>query len=89
MKTKEENCKHDCKDNCSLLNEALRKEASIARYYENMIEECNIPEVKSLINNLIEDKRSGILRIIKKLNEIHARSQVIDGISSSFNHTTN
>ena len=51
MKTKEENCKHDCKDNCSLLNEALRKEASIARYYENMIEECNIPEVKSLINN--------------------------------------
>ncbi|PJB00183.1 MAG: hypothetical protein CO128_01235 [Ignavibacteriales bacterium CG_4_9_14_3_um_filter_30_11] len=89
MKTKEENCKHDCKDNCSLLNEALRKEASIARYYENMIEECNIPEVKSLINNLIEDKRSGILRIIKKINEIHARSQVIDGISSSFNHTTN
>jgi len=87
MKTKEENCKHDCKDNCSLLNEALRKEASIARYYENMIEECNMPEVKSLINDLIEDKRSGILRIIKKLNEIHARSQIIDGISSSFNHT--
>ncbi|PIW70544.1 MAG: hypothetical protein COW08_01295 [Ignavibacteriales bacterium CG12_big_fil_rev_8_21_14_0_65_30_8] len=87
MKTKEKDCMHECKDTCSSLNEALRKEAAIARYYENMIEQCNMPDVKSLINDLIEDKRSGILRIIKKLNEIHARSQVIDGISNSFNQT--
>ena len=88
MNGNEVNCKHECKDNCSLLNEALRKEASIARYYENMLEECNMPEVKNLITDLIEDKRSGILRIIKKLNEIHARSQIIDGISSSFNNAS-
>jgi len=88
MKTNDLNCKHDCKDTCSLLNEALRKEASIARYYENMLEECNMPEVKNLITDLIEEKRAGILRIIKNLNEIHARSQIIDGISSSFNSVT-
>ena len=88
MKGNEVDCKHECKDNCSLLNEAMRKEASIARYYENMLEECNMPEVKSLIADLVEDKRSGILRIIKKLNEIHARSQIIDGISSSFNNVS-
>jgi len=66
MNTNDLKCEHECKDNCSLLNEALRKEASIARYYENMLEECNIPEVKNLISELIDDKRSGILRIIKK-----------------------
>ncbi len=86
MKTDEANCKHECKDTCSLLNEALRKEASIARYYESMMEECNMPEVRSLVSELLEEKRSGILRIINKLNEIHARSQIIDGISSSFNN---
>lgn len=88
MNGNEVNCKHECKNNCSLLNEALRKEASIARYYESMLEECNMPEVKSLIIDLIEDKRSSILRIIKKLNEIHARAQIIDGISSSFNNAS-
>ncbi len=87
METNDVNCEHSCKETCSLLNEALRKEASIARYYENMMEECNMPDVKDLIADLVEDKRSGILRIIKMLNEIHARSQVIDGISSSFNNT--
>lgn len=86
METNNVSCKHTCKETCSLLNEALRREASIARYYESMLKECNMPEVQSLVTDLIEEKRSGILRIIKKLNEIHARSQVIDGISSSFNN---
>ena len=69
-----------------MLNEALRKEAAIVRFYEGMQDECNLPEVSSFITDTIEEKRKGILRIIQKLNEIHARSQVIDGVISSFNN---
>ncbi|MGD1008282.1 MAG: hypothetical protein ABR980_13750 [Ignavibacteriaceae bacterium] len=69
-----------------MLNEALRKEASLVRFYEGILDECNLPEVRSFITDTIEEKRKSILRIIQKLNEIHARSQVIDGMISSFNN---
>jgi len=45
-----------------------------------------MPEVKTFMDGLIEEKRKIILRIIQKLNEIHVRSQAIDGINSSFNN---
>ena len=86
MKENEIKCMHACKNTCAMLNEALRKEASIVRFYEGMLDECNLPEVRSFITDTIEEKRKGILRIIQKLNEIHARSQVIDGMISSFNN---
>jgi len=86
MKENEIKCMHACKNTCAMLNEALRKEASIVRFYEGMLDECNLPEVRSFLTETIEEKRKAILRIIQKLNEIHARSQVIDGMISSFNN---
>ncbi len=86
MKDNEVKCVHACKNTCAMLNEALRKEAAIVRFYEGMLDDCNLPEVRSFITETVEEKRKGILRIIQKLNEIHARSQVIDGMISSFNN---
>ena len=86
MKENEVKCVHACKNTCAMLNEALRKEASIVRFYESMLDDCNLPEVRSFITETVEEKRKAILRIIQKLNEIHARSQVIDGVISSFNN---
>ncbi len=86
MKENEVKCVHACKNTCAMLNEALRKEAAIVRFYEGMLDDCNLPEVRSFITETVEEKRKGILKIIQKLNEIHARSQVIDGMISSFNN---
>jgi len=86
MKENEVSCAKACKNTCSMLNEALRKEAAIVRFYENMLDQCNMPEVISFVQESIEEKRQGILKIIQKLNEIHARSQVVDGMISSFNN---
>ncbi|HEY6435571.1 MAG TPA: hypothetical protein VIY47_03200 [Ignavibacteriaceae bacterium] len=80
------NCQHACKNTCASLNEALRKETAIVKYYEAVLAECNMPEVKTFMDELIEEKRKIILRLIQKLNEIHVRSQAIDGITSSFNN---
>ncbi len=72
-------CNHACKNTCTSLNEALRKETAMVKFYEGMVDECGIPEVKT-----VDDKRKIILRLIQKLNEIHVRSQTIDGVTSSF-----
>lgn len=86
MKEKDIKCMHACKNTCAMLNEALRKEASTVRFYEGVLEECNTPDVQGFLNDLVEERRKGILKIIQKLNEIHARSQVVDGVYSSFNN---
>ncbi len=77
-------CQHACKNTCASLNEALRKETAMVKLYEGMVDECNIPEVKTFMDELVDDKRKVILRLIQKLNEIHVRSQAIDGVASSF-----
>lgn len=78
-------CQHACRNTCAMLNEALRKEASMVRFYEGILAECNFPEVRTFLTDLVEEKRKSILSIIKKLNELHVQSQSIDGIISSFN----
>jgi hypothetical protein len=69
-----------------MLNEALRKETSIVRFYEGILDECNMPEVRGFVTDLVEEKREAVLRIIQKLNEIHVKAQAMDGITSSFNN---
>jgi len=86
MSDAEINCQHACKNTCASLNEALRKETAIIKYYEGVLAECTMPEVKTFMDELVEEKRKVILRLIQKLNEIHIRSQAIDGITSSFNN---
>ena len=78
------NCQHACRNTCAMLNEALRKEAALVRFYEGVLAECNFPEVHNFLIDLVEDKRKSILSIIQKLNELHASSQTLDGIISSY-----
>jgi rubrerythrin len=85
MPDKDYHCGHNCRNTCAMLNEALRKETASIRFYEGVFDECNTPEVKVFLGELVEKRRAEILRIIQKLNEIHANSQAMDGITSSFN----
>jgi hypothetical protein len=87
MKENVVNCQHTCRNTCAMLNEALRKETSIVMFYKETIDECNLPEVKSFLSDLVDEKSKIILQIIQKLNEIHMRSKVLDSIASSFNNT--
>ncbi len=77
-------CQQICKNTCASLNEALRKETAAVRYYESVIDDCHTPDIKQFIIDIAEARREEILRIISKLNEVHARSQVNDGVISSF-----
>jgi rubrerythrin len=84
MQEKKFHCQRTCRNSCASLNEALRKETTTVRFYEGVFEECNVPDVRNFLDEIIEGRREEILKIIQKLNEIHVRSQAMDGISSSF-----
>lgn len=86
MSETEIKCGHACRNSCAVLNEALRKETASVRFYEGVFEQCNAPDIRAFIIELIDEKRNDILKIIQKLNEIHARSQALDGVASSFDN---
>jgi hypothetical protein len=86
MTNNQSNCQHACRNTCAMLNEALRKETSLVMFYKSTLEECNMPEVKSFIDEIVEEKSKLIMQIIQKLNEIHVRSQIMDGVATSFNN---
>ncbi len=85
MSGNEYHCPKICKNTCNSLNEALRKETAAVKFYEDALEGCNQPEIKNFITEIAEARRAEILKIIQKLNEIHARGQITDGLISSFN----
>lgn len=88
MNEDEKKCMHTCRNTCAMLSDALRKEAAMVRFYESVLTECNLPEISSFISELVEEKRKDILSIIHKLNELHAHSQTMDGIESSFDSSS-
>jgi rubrerythrin len=67
-----------------MLNEALRKETAAIRFYESVFDECITPEVKSFLGEIVDKRRAEVLKIIQKLNEIHANASSLDGVISSF-----
>jgi hypothetical protein len=67
-----------------MLNEALRRETALLQFYEQIALQCDYPDVHLFVQDLAEQRSRSILQIVGKLNELRARSQVMDGIISSF-----
>ena len=77
-------CAHACRTTCAMLAEALREESEMVRYYERLDGECNYPDVHDMLRELIEQRSRSVLMINQKLNELRARSEVMDGVISSY-----
>ncbi len=85
MESKNFECRHACRDTCSMLDEAMRDETAMMRFYERMMNECTYPDIHAFIREILEERSSAILRIVQKLNELKARGQTIEDVRSSFN----
>lgn len=79
-------CHHTCRNTCESLNEALRRETALVQFYESIAQECDYPDVQAFLQELIEQRRKPIVQIVSKLNEIRAKSQIMDGVIASFDH---
>ncbi len=77
-------CAHTCRNSCAMLSEAMKQESLQVQFYERLIELCDYPEVNAFLQDLAEERSKTILRLVQKLNEIQARSQIVDGVMASF-----
>lgn len=77
-------CAHTCRNACAMLSEALHEESAMVRFYEQLDQECNYPDVRAMLRELIEIRSKSVLMINQKLNELRARSEIIDGVISSY-----
>ncbi len=77
-------CEHQCRNTCAMLSAALAEETMVVRFYQQVLTQCDEPDVYKFVHTLAEERSASVIRIMQKLNEIKARSQVMDGVQSSF-----
>ena len=67
-----------------MLTAALAEETMMARFYQQVLTQCDEPDVHNFVRSLVEERSASVIRIMQKLNEIKARSQALDGVQSSY-----
>lgn len=77
-------CEHTCRNTCSALTRALQYETAVVRLSEEIIQQCDDADIKEFMRDLARTSSESIIRIMQKMNEVQARTQILDGISSSF-----
>ncbi|HTX18682.1 MAG TPA: hypothetical protein VMG34_08475 [Bacteroidota bacterium] len=77
-------CEHLCRNTCAMLSAALAQETLTVRFYQSVLSQCDEPDVSGFVRGLVEERSASVIKIMQKLNELKARSQVMDGIQTSF-----
>jgi hypothetical protein len=65
-------CDHECRYDCTLLTEALRRESELGKFYDSILEQCNEPDVRAFILELAERRRVWIGQIVSKINHLYS-----------------
>lgn len=77
-------CMHACRTTCALLSNIMREETELMKMYEEALSDCDSPDVKAFMQDMMVAKSSAILIILQKLNELRARGEIGDSVMSSF-----
>ncbi|MEW5799504.1 MAG: hypothetical protein AB1728_10925 [Bacteroidota bacterium] len=77
-------CEHACRNACSALTRALQYETALVRLSEEVIQQCDDAEIQEFMRDVARRSSESVIRIMQKMNEVQARSQIFDNISSSF-----
>jgi len=84
METAKTNCEHACRNTCATLERAIEKENELLEMFGNSLNECNMPDVHSLLNKVIENKKEAVGVLQQKLDEIKTNSLIDDDIEESY-----
>lgn len=77
-------CQHRCRNTCAMLSAAWQDEIKKIAYLEQMLKECDEPEMRKFVKELIYSHELLSNRITERLNVIKARAEVLDDIIESF-----
>lgn len=82
-------CEHPCRITCTALTKALQNETAIVRLSEDVLQQCDDADIKEFMRDLAQRSSENIIRIMQKMNEVQARTQILDNIASSFDPPKN
>ncbi len=78
------NCDHTCKGLCNALDLAIELEEKSLIGFRAYANECDYPDVKILLNDLIANKEKSILQLKDKAEMIRVTFNTLDQISAGF-----
>jgi hypothetical protein len=65
-------CDHECRYDCALLTEALRRESELGKFYDQLLAQCDYPDVRTFVAALGEKRRESINQIVAKINQYYS-----------------
>lgn len=77
-------CEQTCRNTCSALTRALQHETALVRLSEEVIQQCDDGDIQEFMRDLARNSSEQVIRIMQKMNEVQARTQILDNIASSF-----
>ena len=80
----EKPCVRSCKGLCNALTVAEHHEEEMIKEYRMYASQCDYPDVRQLLEELIADRERGIRLIREKRDMLTARFATTDSISESF-----
>ena len=77
-------CVHSCKGLCNALQVAEVREQEAIKEYREYAAQCDYPDVKALLEELIRSREQALLALREKREALEVRFAMIDRINDSF-----
>jgi hypothetical protein len=77
-------CIHSCKGLCAALDLAQQRENDAIRDYRRFQAECDYPDVRDLLTELIAEREHGLRLLAEKRQALEAKFDSLDRITDSF-----
>ena len=77
-------CVHSCKGLCSALEIAEHRESEAIKEYRRFAEDCDYPEVRIMLEELIREREKGLVLLRDKRQALSVKFDAIDNITESF-----
>lgn len=82
-------CEHTCRNTCAALSKALHYETTLVRLSEDIIQQCDDADIKEFMRDLARVSSEAVIRIMQKMNEVQARTHILNNIGASFQSQSN
>ena len=77
-------CVHSCRNLCNALEVAEHREREAITEYRNFRKDCDYPDVREMLDELIRDRERGLSRLEEVKRMLAERFSTLDRITDSF-----
>ncbi|MGA2622879.1 MAG: hypothetical protein ABSF91_03420 [Bacteroidota bacterium] len=77
-------CTHTCKEYCTALELAALREKEAILEYGALRDECSYPDIKTMLNELIIERKKSIELLERTKEAIRTKFEVLDQVREGF-----